>query len=75
MKLKVGRKIRRCPHCKGKTGFAILIQLGGCQETLMNFRGGLIKTDRQATDSINHYVTCLDCKKTFETDNLDLTNI
>jgi len=69
------RKIRQCPHCKGRTGFRILVFLGGHEEVTMNFYGKTIQQDREGTDTVERYASCVDCGKTISADKLDLRSV
>lgn len=69
------RKIRQCPHCKGKTGFKITVWLGGHEEYKVNFKGKTISQEREGTDTIEKFATCLDCGKNISTNKLDITRV
>ncbi len=69
------RKIRRCPLCKGTTGFEIMVWLSGYQEKKITFKGKVISENRCGVDNVEHYAICLDCGKSFSADNLDLKNV
>lgn len=69
------RKIRKCPHCKSKRGFQIYISLGGHEHKEMDFNGKLLKQDRDGTDDIDKYASCLDCNKLIDSKKLDLKNV
>lgn len=70
------RKIRQCPHCKSKKGFSVSVILGGFQETKMSFQGKIIDVERHGSDDVDEYsAKCLDCKKSINTELLDIKNI
>lgn len=70
-----GRKYRRCPHCKGKTGFLVTVYLGGYEESKVTFNGKIIDQKRSGTDDIENRVECLDCGKFIETEKVETSNV
>ena len=67
-------KVRKCPHCKSKKGFEVTIMLGGYQTYICDFNGKVIDTERVGADSVDKHVSCLDCKKTIRTENVNFKN-
>lgn len=59
------KKIRQCPHCKGKRGFIVRIILGGSQDNTYNFNGKCVDSDRSGADTVDKQVECVDCHKFF----------
>lgn len=64
-------KYKKCPHCKGKTGFSITVYLGGTHDFKVKFNGKVIDEDRHGTDDVEHYASCLDCGKNIPRANLN----
>jgi len=69
------RKVRQCPHCKGKTGFSITTFLGGTEEKNVTFKGKIITHERNGADDVERFASCLDCGKNISADVLDLKNV
>ena len=68
-------KKRKCPFCKGKKGFEIVIRLGGLETKHVDFTGKIIYTERVGSDTIEHYAHCLECKRLIDEELLDLSNV
>ena len=66
---------RRCPHCKSDSGFIVTVQLGGHGESVVTFKGDVLKHKRCGTDTTEKWAECLDCKKLISVDKLDINNV
>lgn len=75
VKDKAPRKVRQCPHCKSKKGFQIFVRLGGYLELRISFAGKVIESERNGSDDIEKYASCLECGKRIGTDILDIKNV
>ena len=67
-------KIRKCPFCKSKKGFEIHISIGGYEIKHMSFKGKVLFQERSGADNISHYVTCLNCGKSIDSEKVYLSN-
>lgn len=65
------RKIRQCPHCKGKEGFEVFIILGGYHTQKINFKGKIISEERTGTDDVERTVKCLSCGGQIDMDKVE----
>lgn len=57
---KTTRKLRQCPHCKGKSGFEITTWLGGYEEKKVSFKGKVLDCERNGSDTTDNHASCLD---------------
>ena len=66
------KKIRQCPFCKSKQGFEIRYILGGYHDFKMSFSGRIISSEREGSDTIENYASCLQCNKLIPMERLDI---
>jgi len=69
------RKIRKCPFCKSKKGFEITFWLGGIDKIQSDFNGNILNREREGTDKLDLFASCLNCKKLIEVEKLDIENL
>jgi hypothetical protein len=63
-------KIRKCPHCKSKSGFEMQYSIHGTGSETRDFKGNVYKSSREIFDKTDNVVQCIDCKKYFDTDKV-----
>lgn len=62
--------VRKCPHCKGKTGYKVTVWLSGYQEDKFTFSGSPIDSERHGADQVDKHAECLDCGKSIPIETL-----